>query len=167
MPETMTRDDVIRSTAAHIRRVGDLLNDVTARLDKRAVHHDTTKWSPEEWPAFEASTPKLAAMTYGSPEYKEALANIKPALEHHYAHNRHHPELHGHRGVAGMTLLDLIEMLADWKASTERHNEGSLKKSLLVNAPRFGIPPELIDILANTAEEMGWMPAEVPQTADA
>jgi hypothetical protein len=152
----MERDDVIRSTAGHIRRVGDLLTDVSGQLNKRAVHHDTTKWSPEEWPAFEAATPQLAGLTYGSPEYKAALASIGPALEHHYAHNSHHPEFHPD-GVADMTLLDLIEMLCDWKAATERHNDGSIIRSLTVNGPRFKIEPQLLRILTNTVNAMGWV----------
>lgn len=152
----MTRDDVIRSTAQHIRRVGELMVDVANRLSVRAVHHDTTKWSPEEWPAFEVATPKLAGMTYGSDEYKAALRDIKPALAHHYAHNRHHPEHHAN-GLDGMTLLDLMEMLCDWKAATERHNDGSIVNSLAHNRERFKIGDQLHTILTNTAHEMGFV----------
>ena len=31
-------------------------------------------------------------LTYGSDEYKACLTEMKPALDHHYAANRHHPE---------------------------------------------------------------------------
>lgn len=175
----MTRDDVIRATAAHIRRVGELLVGCSAKLSLRAVVHDTSKWSPEEWPAFEESTPKLAALTYGSDGYKAALEAIKPALAHHYANNSHHPEHFGTRcaqcgnresepctcggprigGVVDdMTLLDLMEMLCDWKAATERHNDGSITKSLELNKNRFGISPQLLGILKNTAKAEGWIP---------
>lgn len=153
----MTRDDVIRSTAAHIRRVGELLVGMSADLNRRAVVHDASKWSPEEWPAFEVATPKLAGMTYGSDEYKAALASIKPALAHHYSVNTHHPEFHP-MGVDGMNLLDLIEMLCDWKAATERHNDGSVSKSLDHNRDRFKIGPQLEGILRNTCVGMGWLP---------
>lgn len=173
----MTRDDVIRSTAAHIRRVGELLVECSADLSHRAVVHDASKWSEEEWPFFEESTPKLAGLTYGSDEYKEALRRIKPALVHHNAENRHHPEYHTTRcsqcgshesdpcicggpripgGINGMTLLDLVEMLCDWKAATERHNDGNIARSLDVNRERFGITPQLERILRNTIEEKGW-----------
>jgi hypothetical protein len=54
-------------------------------------------------------------------------------LKHHYSHNRHHPEFFGEDGVDGMTLVDLIEMLADWKAATERHDDGDLAKSLEIH----------------------------------
>lgn len=152
----MTRDDVIRDTAKHIRRVGSLIVNTTHALLQRAVHHDASKWSPAEWPAFEAATPKLAGLTYGSDEYKAALASIKPAIKAHYAANPHHPEYHK-EGIAGMSLLDLIEMLADWKAAGERHADGSLSASIDINAERFGIQPQLVQILRNTALEMGWI----------
>lgn len=151
-----TRDDVIRSTARHIRRVGWLLTDVAADLSKRAVNHDASKWSPEEWPAFEMATPKLATLTYGSEEYKASLKAIKPAIRHHNQVNRHHPE-HHKGGVNDMTLLDLMEMLCDWKAATERHHDGSIVKSFEHNKDRFGISPQLLTILQNTARGLGWI----------
>lgn len=178
----MTRDDVIRSTAAHIRRVGELLVEQSAELSRRAVVHDASKWSPEEWPAFEEATPKLAGMTYGSDEYKAALASIRPALKHHYAENSHHPEHFPERslcvqcgqseakpctcggprqrdpgGVNSMTLADLLEMLCDWKAAGERHADGSIIRSLEHNRERFQIGPQLMRILENTAKAAGWV----------
>lgn len=41
---------------------------------------------------FTRFTPRLKGMTYGSPEYKQCLAEMGPGLRHHYAANRHHPE---------------------------------------------------------------------------
>lgn len=135
---------------------------------------------------FDAVTPKLKGLTYGSDEYKASLAEMGVALEHHYEHNSHHPEhfkkavciicFHEMRGdipnrcpectngtfttepdVSQMTLLDVIEMLCDWKAATERHADGSISKSLGINTKRFGITPQLASILENTAKEMGWL----------
>jgi Family of unknown function (DUF5662) len=54
---------------------------------------------------------------------------MKPALGHHYAANRHYLE-HFANGVNDVTLVDLVEMLADWKAATERSDTGDLRKSL-------------------------------------
>lgn len=59
--------------------------------------------------------------------------------------------------ISHMTLVDLIEMLADWKAATERHADGSLRTSLMINADRFGISEQLQGILRNTAQEYLWM----------
>ncbi len=164
MPE-MTRDDVMRETVAHVRRVGSLLVQVSYGLMNRAVHHDDTKFSPEEFEAFARETPALKGLTYGSPEYKAALDRLGPALRHHYDHNRHHPEYHGEDGLAGMNLLDLTEMLADWKAATERHANGSLAKSIVGNAARFKYGAEMMGLLARTAIALGWMDTEQWVTA--
>jgi DNA-binding response OmpR family regulator len=53
-------------------------------------------------------------------------------------------------GLNGMDLLDLMEMMADWKASTLRNKDGDISKSLEINKKRFGISDQLFDILNNT-----------------
>jgi hypothetical protein len=76
-------------------------------------------------------------------------------LAHHYAANAHHPEHHVN-GIAGMTLIDLVEMLCDWKAAGQRHANGSIEKSLAVNRERFAIGDQLQAILVNTVRAMAW-----------
>ncbi len=56
-----------------------------------------------------------------------------------------------------MSLLDIIEMLADWKAATMRHADGDFAKSLEINRQRFGISDQLHHILVNTAKELNWL----------
>jgi hypothetical protein len=73
----------------------------------------------------------------------------KRAREHHYSKNRHHPEFHK-EGIDGMDLFDLIEMLVDWKAATERNKNGNIRKSIDINTERFKISPQLKKILENT-----------------
>lgn len=101
--------------------------------------------------AFAEFTPKLAGSTYGSPEYEAFRAAMKPALDHHYARNSHHPE-HYPDGINGMDLLDLVEMFCDWKAAGERHNDGNILKSIEKNATRFEMSPQLVRIFTNTAK---------------
>lgn len=138
-------------TFRHIERVRNLLNACVVDLLHRAEKHDQTKLESPEVEAFTEYTPKLANSTYGSEEYKGFLAAIKPALDHHYAHNSHHPE-HYKNGVNDMNLLDIVEMLCDWKAASERHNDGNIRRSIEINANRFGLSPQLVKILENTAD---------------
>lgn len=149
-----------QATLAHIRRVQTLLSDVARRLVQRAIIHDESKLCEPEASMFEKYTALLKGSTYGSPEYKQFLAEMGPALDHHYQHNRHHPE-HWPNGVRDMTLLDLIEMLIDWKAAGERHADGSIAKSLDVNRQRFGYGDELDSILRRTALEL-WPASREP-----
>lgn len=58
--------------------------------------------------------------------------------------------------VDSMTLLDLLEMVADWVAAGERHPDSTFARSLEINIERFGIGPQLARILANTVASMGW-----------
>lgn len=118
-------------------------------LQSRWTHHDLTKVGPIEKPVFDEYTPKLKDSTYGSEEYKGFLAAMKPALDHHYAKNRHHPE-HFENGIQGMNLVDLIEMFCDWKAATMRHGDGDLMKSIDINQTRFGYDDDLLLIFRNS-----------------
>jgi hypothetical protein len=143
-------------TFAHSQRVGELMIQLIKEALDRSTCHDRSKTEPPEVEVFNEFTPKLKELTYGSPEYKEALQGMGAGLAHHYANNRHHPE-HFDYGLNGMTLVDLIEMLADWKAATERHSTGDLYKSLLINQERFKMSGQLLDILVNTAKGYGWL----------
>lgn len=145
-------------TLAHIEQVGVFLAKVRGELLFRQKVHDLSKLEEPEKSVFDEMTPKLKGSTYGSHEYKGFLAVMKTALDHHYAHNSHHPE-HYPDGIRGMCLLDVIEMLADWKAATMRHADGDLAKSIEINQKRFGYSDELKDILTNTARRMGWLGA--------
>jgi hypothetical protein len=147
--------DSTEDTQKHINRVGELIAHFSANMQARAEHHDATKLVSPEKEVFDSVTPRLKALTYDSDEYKASLAEMGEALKHHYANNRHHPE-HHRNGVSDMNLLDIIEMLADWKAATERHADGSITKSLEINPKRFNIDDQLAGILRNTVRDLGW-----------
>lgn len=173
-------------TQAHIIQVRHLILYVMLNLSNRMEVHDRSKLESPEKETFDKFTPLLRDLTYGSPEYKQALANMGPALEHHYAENSHHPEHFGYAecnicfrryprayegrcetcsngsftlrpDVSAMTLLDVLEMLCDWKAAGMRHANGNFAKSLEINRERFELSPQLNQILWNTAKELGWL----------
>lgn len=148
--------DSTADTLKHSLRVGELMGPLIRELVDRSVRHDLSKTQDPELAVFNEYTPQLQDTTYGSDEYKSYLAAMKPALDHHYAANRHHPE-HFTDRVDGMTLMDLVEMLADWKAATERHTDGSLDRSLEIQQQRFGLSGQLLRILHNTASYLGWL----------
>ena len=148
--------DSADETLKHIRRVQEILLTFQAEIVKRAIHHDSTKLTPPEKPLLDEHTPRLRSSIYGSKQYKMMLKELKPALDHHYACHRHHPECHNN-GVADMTLVDLVEMLADWKASSERHDNGSLAWSIEHGRKRFGLDKVSVTrILKNTRSAFGW-----------
>lgn len=147
----MTNEEKIGNydTIIHICRVNQLLDKVAIELIKRGQKHDESKLHPPESNLFAEYTPILSSMTYGSDEFNKVKEKLKVALDHHYANNRHHPENHKN-GINDMNLIDIIEMFCDWKASSERHNDGNLKKSIEINKLRFGMSDQLAKIFENT-----------------
>lgn len=147
----MTEAECKVETMKHIERVRHYLRIMTDKLTTRGVMHDRTKLESPEVELFTEHTPKLATMAYNSDEYKASLAALKPALDHHYANSRHHPE-HFSKGITDMNLIDILEMLCDWKAAGERQRDGNLLKSIEINAQRFGYDDQLKQIFINTAK---------------
>ena len=141
-------------TLYHIQTVQRFLNLCVRELLDRSERHDQSKLESPEVEAFTEFTGKLATSTYGSEEYNGFKQAMKPALDHHYANNRHHPE-HFKDGVDDMNLIDVLEMLCDWKAASMRHNNGNIRKSIEINADRFGLSPQLVRVLENTADMFG------------
>lgn len=178
--------DSRQDTEKHINRVRELINICRGRLEIRAGNHDLSKLNSPEKEVFDEMTPLLKASTYGSKEYQTMLREMQPALEHHYNINSHHPEhyekaecmicfsqepegnttfcqkcgngtfVKQHPTLDGMSLLDILEMLCDWKAASERHANGSMEHSLEINKVRFTIGTELQKILKNTVVELNW-----------
>lgn len=142
--------DSSADTLRHIKRVNELLGDAAITLIRRGQIHDDSKLEEPEKSAFDISTPKLKDLVFGTPEYQQSLDELKPALDHHYANNSHHPQFYKN-GIDGMDLFDLMEMLIDWKAAGERTAKGNIFKSIEINKERFGISDQLNNILLNTA----------------
>jgi hypothetical protein len=145
-----SRPDTEKHVAEVRKRLGWVIDD----LKIRSRDHDLSKFESPEREIFDEMTPKLAATTYGSDEYKGYLAEMKVALDHHYAANSHHPE-HYPDGIRGMSLYDIVEMLCDWKAATLRHDDGDIRKSIEINQKRFGYSDELKQILLNSIALVG------------
>jgi hypothetical protein len=148
--------DSRNDTEEHIKNVRGFLSDVVGNLSARSLIHDGSKLEEPEKPIYDECIPRIKEAErlhgYGSPEYNEAARSMGTALQHHYGANSHHPE-HYPNGVGGMSLMDVIEMLADWKASAKRGNQ---KFDISFRARRFGISDELAEILENTVRELGW-----------
>jgi hypothetical protein len=159
--------DSREDTLKHIERVRKYLDVLIMAVVMRKEGHDASKLESPEKETFDRVTPLLAGLTYGSDEYKAMLAEMQVALDHHYAHNRHHPEHfkgtevrqggkvveRWNEGMRGMTLADLVEMFCDWCAATERHDDGNIGKSIDHNMTRFGFGETLASIMCNTARE--------------
>ena len=147
--------DSTEDTKKHIVLVSNYLQDFASDLVKRGADHDSSKLESPEKELFDEMTPILENLEYNSPEYKESLEKLKPALDHHYANNSHHPQFYV-TGVDGMNLLDIVEMFYDWKAATVRAKNGDIRKSIIANKERFKMSDQLVQIFMNTVNDHNW-----------
>ena len=157
------RIDSSVDTLLHIKRVSQLLNEFAMELIRRGNVHDDSKLKSPEKEMFDTATGRLKNSTYGSEEYKGFLKELKPALDHHYANNSHHPE-HYENGINGFDLMDLVELFFDWKAAGERHANGNIFDSIQKDTERFKLSPQVVDIFNNTASRLGYKRPEISNT---
>lgn len=148
------KDSIIRSnleTIKHIHVVRENLYKMIEALDERARLHDQSKLESPEMEIFGEHFEELEKTEYGTEEYKKLLEKVKPAVDHHISRNRHHPEFHKN-GIDDMDLIDLVELICDWKAATLRNKNGNIRKSLEKNKDRYNISDQLFEILSNTVD---------------
>lgn len=149
----MSKYDSTQDVNLHKDLVKAKYNYLNILLEKRFENHDNSKFSPEEKKLFDKVTPLLNQSEYGSDEYKANLKLIKPAIEHHYKENSHHPEHYENPfGENGFDLLDFIEMFCDWLAASKRTKDGDFIKSLEINRERFNLPDSLYYMMLYTYE---------------
>lgn len=149
---------VIQSTLAYLSYCEDStpchwIAYCIQNLFKRAAIHDNSKFSPEEFDAYEEVFPDLQKYAYGTEEFKATLRKIKPAIQHHYQFNDHHPEFFLTSGINDMNLIQLIEMICDWIAASER-SQADISKGLEINKQRFGIDDQLSAIIKATVKAL-------------
>lgn len=148
--------DSRKDTLDHIEQVRQNIADISMQLHRRAIFHDESKLHDPEKEVFDRIVPLLKDTDYGSDEYRATLKKeMNTGIKHHYEMNDHHPE-HFENGIKGMSLLSLMEMLADWKAANDR-KDGDFAAGLRQNQERFNISEELMAIIYKTCEELWWI----------
>jgi hypothetical protein len=139
----------------HKLKVTKALLLIIRALEERSHNHDDSKLEEPEFSAYSETIPKLKGLEYGTDEHRATLAQMKPAIDHHYSVNRHHPEFFGDRktGIYDMNIVDFIEMVCDWKAASMRGGDNkAFFKSLDINKEKFGLSDQVVALIANTAE---------------
>jgi len=151
-----TSTEVLTDLLMHRIEVAENLNEIQGELNRRGIVHDKSKFLPKEHDAFVQTRPDFKKANYGTPEYQKCVDAIKPAIDHHYANNRHHTAYHKD-GFAEMNLIDVLEMLADWKAANRRSPDLSFKDSLPRCYKKYDIPDNMQKHIENTLSGLGWL----------
>jgi len=53
-------------------------------------------------------------------------------------------------------------MVCDWKAASQRHDDGNIIESIRFNTKRHNLPEFLVSVLHNTVAAMGWATRNKP-----
>ena len=138
----------------HRNRVANYMACIAQMIKLRGEEHDVSKLSPVEFPVYSRAIGEFEKYSFGSDGYEKAKESIKQATDHHYKLNRHHIEYFSD-GIDGMNLIDLIELLCDWKSATLNHpeNPGDMARSLQVATEKYKISPQLARVLYNTIQD--------------
>jgi hypothetical protein len=148
--------DFLCDAILHVSEVQENLEIVASILKQKGFAHDRTKFHELEFEAFVSTRDRFKKANYGSPEYQALVEEIKPAVDHHYQNNRHHTGFH-ENGIDDMNLIDIIEMICDWKAAERRSPDKKLKDTLEYAKNKYKIDTQLFKIIENTLNELGWI----------
>jgi hypothetical protein len=124
------------NTTAHKILVFRYLFIFCVKLLYRAAVHDFSKYGIYESTRLARVINDLNNTVYGSDKYNNNLALLDEFRKHHYERNTHHPEYYEF-GFRSMSVLDRIEMTADWLASSRRNKSGNISRSISLNRKRF------------------------------
>lgn len=150
--------DSFDDSTEHIRRVQVRYDELIAEAQRRRNAHDLSKFVEPEKSQIDAVRPALKQLAFGSEEYKKLKYDSFGKL--HFAANDHHIQHHTN-GLWDMTLPQLEEMIADWKAATETNGpDDNIIASIRIIFDEQdngdGDTNILRQIFLNTVFAMGW-----------
>jgi hypothetical protein len=119
-------------------------------LLKRAIKHDITKFSKEEFEYVYLLSVNDKNNKFGSKEYYDLVNSTISAKTAHFTRNRHHIEYH--ESITKMNYIDILEMIADWCAATKRKN-GDIYCSVDINSKNYSIDKNIKDNIISTINE--------------
>ena len=137
---------------AHVRLVQKYMSRISKALEQRAIEHDISKLLSDEYKGFIEVNRVARTHAYGSDEYKASLKGNN-VIKLHFSRNSHHPEYYLN-GVSDMSLLDIIEMVVDWKAASETYGQTSFEDSISIQKDRFGLSDEQLYLIRLIAKEL-------------
>lgn len=150
------RFDFLCDTMLHVTEVQENLEEIASQLRRRGFAHDRTKFQKTEFDAFVSTREKFKKANFGSKEYQECTDAVQLAVDHHYKYNRHHTG-RWPNGIDDMSLIDIIEMLADWKAAERRSPDKQLIDTLDYAFKKYKIGGQLALIIKNTLKDLKWI----------
>jgi len=140
------------SVTAHKEIVRNLMYNLSDLIRSRGENHDNSKI---EDPEFDLWVEHFIPEEKRDPEdgnFQETKKLLEEVITIHHRKNRHHPEFHGSTGLKGTTLVDLIETLCDWIATTTKQDKGNLRVTIEMMRDKYKFSKELEQVFLNTLD---------------
>ena len=141
-----------KTVTNHKFHVIKIIHGLVSELLQRAAVHDDSKLTEPEVSGFSDNIVKFSEVQtcYLSKVYVNISDQSLTTKQIHWAQNAHHPEYH-EAGINGMSLLDIIEMVADWIASCPRYVVLAHAVDMIdKQRERFNIDDQLYSVIINT-----------------
>ena len=145
--------DFLTDTLIHISEVQEELEKFCHELKVRGIKHDRSKLQEPEFSIFVSTREQFKKANYGTPEYAAVAEIASSAVDHHYKNNRHHTKYHPD-GVYSMNLIDIIELICDWKVASRRSPDKTFEDSLEECFKRYNIVGQLKKVVLNTLRDL-------------
>lgn len=132
----------------HREVVADFLHNFSDYFRARAREHDQTKLRFDEFEGFARINKVARNHAFGTPEYDASMEEAKKpggCIHLHFSRNAHHPEFHD--SEKDMGLLDLMEMVMDWKAASMTYGTNTLAESLPIQLERHDFDPWQVRVI--------------------
>ncbi len=139
----------IELTIAHKESIARYMAKFSAELAYRAAIHDNSKFQKDELEGYSECADEFNTHPFDSAAERLLREKLTKVMSLHRTRNRHHPE-YFENGIDDMNLIDLIEMISDWKSASERAPGDSVRKGLPIMKDKYNISPQLLKILENT-----------------
>ena len=136
------------------------MHQLVSKIEERAIVHDLSKFEEDEFAGFEELDSDEVFKLYGTKEYKDII-NKNKGIELHYSRNSHHPEHYEDvakgfthfNGIDGMSFLDIVEMVIDWKSASETYGNDFME-SIDYSIDRFNADDKQAWLIKMIAEEI-------------
>lgn len=138
-------------TKKHIEQVQQCLKDICSKLQLRSYDHDMSRYRRPGSLKFREVYSELKETEGNDEIHLSILEKLRILREKYFKTCRYCPESHDNN-VSEMNLVDLLELLSDWKADSS-----DLKKTIIENQKKYKYTDELMNVLLNTAKYLGWI----------
>ena len=140
--------EYLEMNKAHIAEFQQAIDTLTEKLKQRAKAHDASKLKEPELTQYTEAEEKLENFKPGSKSYLTFARKEDIILSKHYSKNPHHVE-HFKNGFNDMTILDLVDVLTDWRLDC---GDEDWNKFVDDRKDYYKMSDQLVDIFKNSKD---------------